>query len=316
MGFKVEEVLVRVKDTAILHMYGFRDHINPTLAKDVPNDPFLLVFKATWLGDCTLTHVLAPTGPRFGWNWFAMAWDTFIQNYVQDELRVRPLGTTRQVLDDQVVYDYRIPKHVMKVPNRMIRQRQRRDARINLRSLLNKFCDRMTPQPLLRIECYDSFGERIERNMRKYSGAWVQNLRLERRERIKGAVKTLVRQPWHFERAFKFSAEPLPDSTPCEIAEENKTDRIDSSVGHAANNGPAAPTGPAAPPVPEDAAAGLRTHRKLKIKQKFDLNLFKKGRPSTRDYQLLDGEGPAGPEDRPLLDPSPQQNEQAQEQQA
>ncbi|KAK8159350.1 hypothetical protein IWX90DRAFT_298325 [Phyllosticta citrichinensis] len=176
MGFKVEEVLVRIKDTAILPMYGFRDHINPTLANDVPNDPFLLVFKATWLGNSTLTYVLAPTGPRFGWNWFAMGWDTFMQNNVQEELRVRPLGTTRQVLDDQVVYDYRIPKHVMKVPDRIIRQRQRRDARINLRRLLNKLSDRMKPEPLLNVECYDSFGETIERKMRKYSGDWVQNL--------------------------------------------------------------------------------------------------------------------------------------------
>lgn len=315
IGFQVEEVLVRVRHTATLEMYGFRDHINPTFAKDVPNDPLLLVFKAMWLGDRTSTYVLAPTGPRFGWNWFAKTWDNFAVNQLEQVLRVRPLGTTRQVLDDQAVDEYQIPKHVMKVPDRVIRQRQRRDARLKLRRLLNTLSDRSKLDYLHNVECYDLFGERIERSMRKWSSQWVDNYLKGRNERIKEATKVLARKPWQFKKAFKFIAEQPCKLTQCEVAERNKAVRIDSPVDPNASNAPAAPAGPVAPPVPGDTAADSLKQPKFKIMQKFNRNPFEKRGPRAQGYQLLDGEGPAGPEDRPPLDPAPEQGQQAEEQQ-
>ncbi|KAK7531202.1 hypothetical protein IWX49DRAFT_354239 [Phyllosticta citricarpa] len=333
LGFKVDEVLVRVKDQAIFNQYSFKDGRggNMVTANDIPNESILLLFKATHMTDPNRAYALAPTGPRFGWNWFALEWENFEANYTEDILRVRPLGTTRQVLDDQVLEDEEVEAHTMNVPERVIRQRQRRDARWHLRDELNRICDdrncRMNPEQLVAILSYDEIGDTLTDRMKIWRYLWIKDLAVERSERRKAAVHLVCRKPWTFTKLFKFSVVPGVE-LPGQAKGENKA-RIDSASNPDDANAPAAvndpvpaiPPPPPAPPAPASVptTANPRFPRKPKILQNFNFSFKQRrwGIGRSPPYQTVaDDEGPAGPQDQPLANqPAPlaQQGQQAQQ---
>ncbi|KAK8206958.1 hypothetical protein IWZ01DRAFT_351194 [Phyllosticta capitalensis] len=173
-GFKIEEVFVRIKSETASKQYVFQKHVQALYNNDVlPQRPELLVFKATHLQDPSRVFAIAPTGARFGWMFTTKKWDAFMAEYTTQHLYTQSLGRTRLDLDSMAL-ENKGDGDVATLPRSIVKQLLGREARIELREVLNRFCQQkgylLNPEQMLAD--LGELGPYVEREMNLWMKRW------------------------------------------------------------------------------------------------------------------------------------------------
>ncbi|KAL1386706.1 hypothetical protein HDK64DRAFT_275999 [Phyllosticta capitalensis] len=173
-GFKVEEVSVRIKQETQLHKYIIQKGWGANFKNGGIKQPLeLLVFKATHLKNPKRVYAIAPTGVRFGWLFTTMEWDDFMANYTTEQLYTQSLGITRLDLDI-IALENKGEAEIATLPSSVVKQLLGREARLELRKVLNCFCERRSYllNPERMLDDHAQVGPYVEREMEAWMARW------------------------------------------------------------------------------------------------------------------------------------------------